>query len=154
MFTALLPLFAATVVLTAGGLAPEPRVLTVDSLSVAGTAPASATATPSLAMLPSISAQLYITSVGNGYYLVVVDGQSSAAHAPVGARVYGDDPWFDDYQFDIHGIQTDSAGRFNLSLTVYRSALDEDWEGRDEIYAIAEVSGAGRTRTNTISRSF
>ena len=106
--------------------------------------------------LPIVSAQLYITNVGNGYYLVVVDGQSSSPNASVGVRVYGEDTWFDDFLFSM-GVgfaRTDPSGRFNLSQVVHRNTLNEDWEGQDEIYAIASVSGAGSSRTNTIRRSF
>jgi hypothetical protein len=106
--------------------------------------------------LPSVTATLYITHQGNGYYLVVVSGQSTAANASCGVRVRGDDPWFDDALFSM-GVgyaRTDFTGRFNISQVVYRSLLNEDPEGRDEVYAIAEVSGAGSARTNTIEQYF
>jgi len=146
MFAHLLPLFATAAALFASGSAPRTDVV--------GTA-APAAASVRLEAAPAVTAQLYISYVGNGYWAVVVDGHSSAPNASVGVRVYGDDPWFDDFLFSIVGTaRTDYAGNFNLARTVYRSTLDEDWEGTDEIYAIADVSGAGSVRTNTISRSF
>ena len=145
MFTNLLPLFATTVALIGTDLAPEHRALDRDCLAV----------TSQPAALPTVTAKLYISNAGNGNYLVVIDGHSSAANAAVGVRVYGDDPWFDDFLFSIVGFaRTDFAGNFNVSKLVSRSILNEDWEGEDEIYAVAEVSGGGSVRTNTISRSF
>ena len=150
MFTNLLPLLTTTVVLLGSGIAPEPRILDL------GDCAATATATSQAEAPPAITAQLYISYAGNGYYLVVVDGHSSAANAAVGVRVYGEDTWFDDFLFSMGGYaRTDFAGNFNVSQMVYRSVLNEDWEGEDEIYAVVTVSGSGGSvRTNTIRHSF
>jgi hypothetical protein len=113
--------------------------------TVTGAAPASAQTAP------APWAKLTISSAGNGYHLVVVDGRT-AANVPVGVRVYGDDEWFDDFLFGIVGYgRSGPDGSFNLSKTVHRSVLNEDW-GEDEIYAIADA--ASTIRTNTIRRSF
>ena len=145
MFTTLLPLFASVALLA--------NVFDNDSLPAA--VPAAPEATTSLEAAPIVSAQLYITYVGNGYYNVVISGQASAVNAAVGVRVYGSDTWFDDHLFSIIGYaRTDFSGYFSVARQVHRSVLNEDWEGTDEIYAIADVSGAGSGRTNQISRSF
>jgi hypothetical protein len=149
MLPTILPLFAAfaaSAVLFASSPAPESPIVDLD-----GTAATSQLETAP----PVVTATLYISYAGNGYYNVVIDGHASAANATVGVRVYGDDPWFDDFLFSIIGYaRTDFAGNFNVRKQVYRSTLDEDWEGQDEIYAIAEVSGAGSVRTNKISQYF
>ena len=150
MFTNLLPLLTTTVVLLGSGIAPEPRILDL------GDCAATATATSQAEAPPAITAQLYISYAGNGYYLVVIDGHSSAPNASVGARVYGEDTWLDDFLFSMGGgySRTDFAGNFNISKMVYKSTLNEDWEGEDEIYAKVDVTGGGSIRTNLIRRSF
>ena len=116
----------------------------------AGSADALGGASPQA--LPPHWAQLYISYAGNGNYLVVVDGHTTAGSAPVGIRVYGDDEWFDDFLFGVGGYnRTDPDGNFNVSRTVHGSVLNEDW-GQDEIYAIVDVGIS--IRTNTIRRSF
>lgn len=145
MFANLLPLVAATTLLFA--TADSPCTEAAVEAPVAESLPE---------MVPGVSARLYISYVGNGYYQVVIDGQSTAPNASVGARVYGEDTWFDDRLFSMGGgyTRTDFTGRFNFGMTVHRSLLNEDWEGTDEIYAIVDVSGAGSVRTNKISQSF
>lgn len=146
MFTKLLPLFATTAALIGSGMSPE--------ATLALTAPAAPIAAP--APLPTVSARLYISYAGNGYYNVVIDGKSSAANASVGAIVYGEDTWLDDRLFSMGGgyTKTDFTGAFNFGIQVHKSWLNEDWEGTDEIYAVVSVSGGGSSRTNTISKSF
>jgi hypothetical protein len=97
-------------------------------------------------------ARLFITPVGQGRYLVVVDGHGPR-NASVGIRVRGEDPWFDDSLFSF-GFFSHSGpdGSFNVSTTVSGSALNEDW-GEDEVYAIAGV-GNTSIRTNTVHGSF
>lgn len=156
MFTNLLPLFTTTVLLIGSGLAPESRILEAADLDATA---AAHTAAPELSTgpleMPAITAKLYISYAGNGYYFVVVDGHATTPNAAVGVRVYGEDTWFDDFLFSILGYaRTDPFGNFNVSRTVHRSVLNEDWEGQDEIYAKVEVSGAGSVRTNTITQSF
>ncbi|MBK8978258.1 MAG: hypothetical protein IPM29_20325 [Planctomycetes bacterium] len=142
--TAMLPAASEPTAMIAGGLvapiAPELRPADVAS---------------ECAPIPGTTARLAIYPVGGGYYNVVVSGHSTAINAAVGARVYGEDTWFDDFLFSIIGIaRTDQLGNFSISRTVFRSVLNEDWEGRDEIYAIADVTGGGSGRTNTIAQSF
>ena len=101
-------------------------------------------------------ATLYITPKEGqpGYYLVVVDGEGffNANGKAVGARIRGEDKWFDDTLFSL-GPSRVLGGIFNLSTTVPASSLDEDW-GEDEIYALVNIAGSGEIRTNTIRRSF
>ncbi len=107
------------------------------------------------APLPSVTAQLAITFEGNGYYRVSVSGFSSARNATLGVRVYGEDTWFDDLLFSMGSFsRTGSDGYYSVSQLVHRNTLNEDWEGADEIYAIASVTGGGSVRSNKITRSF
>lgn len=94
-----------------------------------------------------------------GHYLVVVDGEGfhESTGAKVGARIRGDDAWFDDKLFSI-GVGIPShvlhGGGFALVDTVPASMLNEDW-GRDEIYALVEVEGLGGTfKSNKVTGYF
>lgn len=126
------------------------------SLPEVATAPAAeATMPPELMPLPVVSAILYIENIGGGYYRVSVSGTSSRPNATLGVRVMGEDTWFDDHLFSMgYYSRTDPSGYFSVSQVVHRNVLNEDWEGRDEVYAVAEVSGAGSARTNTIRQYF
>ena len=90
-------------------------------------------------------------------YLVVVNGEGffGSAGKKVGARIRGDDEWFDDKLFSIADpfARVDAAGNFTLSISVPSSELNEDW-GKDEIYALAEVEGGGTFKSNTVTGSF
>jgi hypothetical protein len=103
---------------------------------------------------------LFITPAENQpkHYLVVVSGEGflGSAGKVVGARIRGDDPSFDDKLFSIGGSgieRVGTDGTFTLSQIVSSSQLNEDW-GRDEIYALADVDGAGTTKSNTVTGSF
>lgn len=104
---------------------------------------------------------LYISPAENqpGHYLVVVngDGFTNAVNKTVGARIRGDDEWFDDRLFSIGGSGSERVGvdgSFSLSHTVSAGQLNEDW-GQDEVYALVSVEGlSGSFRTNTIKRNF
>jgi len=89
-----------------------------------------------------------------GHYLVVVDGEGfhDKNGKEVGARIRGDDKWFDDTLFSL-GPSRVLGGIFNLSTTVAANSLNEDW-GEDEIYASVKIAGSSEIRTNTIRRSF
>ncbi len=93
-----------------------------------------------------------------GQYLVVVNGEGfhGSVGAEVGARIRGEDTFFDDSLFGIGGFDhVGPGGTFSLSKTVSSSQLNEDWEGRDEIYALVNVKGlSGDFKSNTIKRSF
>ena len=105
--------------------------------------------------------KLFISPAENQpqHYLVVVNGEGffESVGANVGARIRGDDPWFDDNLFSIGGIGFDRIlpdGSFTLSQTVSSSQLNEDW-GRDEIYALVAVSGlSGTFRSNNVTGYF
>jgi hypothetical protein len=89
-----------------------------------------------------------------GYYNVIVDGQGffDSVGKRVGGRVRGDDQWFDDTLFGLGtGLEhVLPGGVFGLGSLVHKSQLNEDW-GKDEIYAVVEVQGAGSFKTNTVT---
>ncbi|QYF94920.1 hypothetical protein KY495_07010 [Massilia sp. PAMC28688] len=108
--------------------------------------------------MPTVT--LYISPYENhpGEYLVVVDGVGfyQSANKNVGARLRGDDPWFDDHILGMGGTgleRVSQQGTFTLSAIATSSQLNEDW-GTDEIYALVEVEGLGTFRTNTIKARF
>ena len=81
------------------------------------------------------SVRLNISRTENGQYLVVVNGEGffNAVNKEVGARVRGEDTFFDDSLFGIGSVPIISVqqnGSFVLSRAVAGSALNEDW-GRD-----------------------
>ena len=109
-----------------------------------------------------MTAKLFISPAEGqpGRYLVVVNGEgfNNSVGKSVAARIRGDDPFFDDRLFSIgvggfHRVAFD--GTFTLSQVVNRSQLNEDPEGRDEVYALVDVDGLNQSvRSNTIKRSF
>lgn len=109
-----------------------------------------------------MTAKLFITPAEGqpGRYLVVVngDGFHNSVGKSVAARVRGEDWIFDDRLFSI-GVggfnHVGPDGSFSLSQVVNRSQLNEDPEGRDEVYALVDIEGLGHSvRTNTIKRNF
>ncbi|HWO94080.1 MAG TPA: hypothetical protein VNL92_04890, partial [Dehalococcoidia bacterium] len=104
---------------------------------------------------------LFISRAENqpGHYLVVVNGEGffESVNRSVGARIRGDDPWFDDRLFSIGGTGIERVGpdgSFSLSRIVSGSQLNEDW-GRDEIYALVDVEGlSGTFKSNTVVGHF
>jgi hypothetical protein len=76
-----------------------------------------------------------------GYYDVYVSGHfnTNQVQTTVGMRLKGDDPWFDD---DLGVSVTGQAwyGDFSMYALVWHGTLNEDWEGRDEIYAAVRSS--------------
>jgi hypothetical protein len=90
---------------------------------------------------------------------VVVNGEGffGSANKKVGARIRGDDPWFDDRLFSIGGTGIERIlhdGSFSLSNIVSGNQLNEDW-GRDEIYALVDVEGlSGTFKSNTVTGNF
>lgn len=146
MISNLLPLFAASAFVFGSSLPTELPTASLATPEAVVSAPAP---------LPTLSARIAFTYAGSGYYNVIVSGTASAPNALVGARVYGEDSWFDDFLFSMGTgfSRTDAYGNFSFSKMVYRSTLDEDW-GEDDIYAIVDVTNAGSGRTNTIHHSF
>jgi hypothetical protein len=104
---------------------------------------------------------LFISPAENqpNHYLVVVNGEGffESVGATVGARIRGDDEWFDDRLFSIGGTGIERIlrdGSFTLSKTVPSSQLNEDW-GRDEIYALVDIEGlSGTFRSNKVTGNF
>lgn len=90
-----------------------------------------------------------------GYYDVVVSGHfnTSATQATVGMRLKGDDPWFND---DLGVSVTGQAwyGDFSLYALVWHGTLNEDWEGRDEIFASVSSSTGWSTSTANVNGWF
>ncbi len=104
-------------------------------------------ATPSYAKL-SITA----SSEHPGYYNVVVSGHftSNAFATTVGMRLKGDDPWFND-DLGVSATGTAYYGDFSLYALVWHGTLNEDWEGRDEIFASVSSSSGWRADTPNVN---
>ena len=87
-------------------------------------------------------ATLSITPSGEypGYYDVVVSGHITASYGTIGMRLIGDDPVFND---DLGVSRTGQVygGDFTIYVRVWHGTLNEDPEGRDEVFA--KVSGPG-----------
>jgi len=114
--------------------------LSVAASAIVGTVVPASAATPE-------SAQLYITPSWEhpGYYDVVVSGHfnTTTPTTTVGMRLKGADQWFDD---DLGVSVSGQAhyGDFTLYALVWHGTLNEDPEGRDEIYAIVRATGWSR----------
>ncbi|HET9525788.1 MAG TPA: hypothetical protein VFO99_06460 [Pyrinomonadaceae bacterium] len=104
---------------------------------------------------------LFISTAENqpGHKLVVVNGEGffESVGKTVGARIRGDDEWFDDRLFSIGGAGFERVlpdGSFTLSKIVSNNQLNEDW-GRDEIYALVDVQGlSGSFKSNNVNGYF
>jgi hypothetical protein len=111
------------------------------------------TAAPATAAAPQY-ARLYITPSQEhpGYYDVVVSGHfnTTKTQTTVGMRLKGDDPVFND---DLGVSRTGQAwyGDFSLYALVWHGTLNEDWEGRDEIFAYVSSSTDWRTNTQNVN---
>jgi hypothetical protein len=112
--------------------------------------------TPSAASADPTSAKLYVTRLVDNpsRCSVVVDGHfhTNTPSQGVGFRLKGDDPWFDD-DLGISATGQTFYGDYNLFTTVYCSALNEDWEGRDELYAKVSTSSQS-TNTQNVNGYF
>jgi hypothetical protein len=88
------------------------------------------------------TARLGIEFVENGVYRVTVSGSTSNISArKVVMRLWGEDYSYDDllvgpYEACVGDI---CGWSFSYSFLVSDSTLDEDWDGRDEIYAGVRV---------------
>jgi hypothetical protein len=129
------------------------RRLTVLVISAATAAAAIAVMAPH-ASAATQEARLYITPSQEhvGYYDVVVTGHfnTTQAQSDVGMRLKGDDPWFDD---DL-GVSLSGrawSGDFSLYALVWHGTLNEDWDGRDEIYASVRSSTGWSTNTPNVN---
>ncbi len=71
-----------------------------------------------------------------GYYNVYVWGHfnTTAYQSTVGMRLKGDDPVFND-DLGVSATTTAYYGDFSFYKLVWKGTLNEDWEGRDEIFA-------------------
>ncbi|MCK2215216.1 hypothetical protein MF672_015680 [Actinomadura sp. ATCC 31491] len=109
---------------------------------------------------------LTITDLGSGvvrvdigidYHISLEDARAILAPPgdPFMAKMFGDDPSFDNFLFwvDLDPAQLGASAENGLSAgfsrTVPRSWLNEDWEGRDEVYGQVVLEDP---RTGTIQR--
>jgi hypothetical protein len=127
------------------------------ALGAAIAVPVAAATASAAAAAPAQYANLYITPSQEhpGYYNVVVSGHfnTTAASSTVGMRLKGDDPWFND---DLGVSRSGQAwyGDFTLYALVWHGTLDEDWEGRDEIFATVSSSTGFSTSTANVNGYF
>jgi hypothetical protein len=124
------------------------RWLTLLALTAAGFVATAASAS---------AAQLSITPSAEfpGYYDVYVSGQfnTNAPSTAVGMRLKGDDPWFnDDLGVSVSG--TAYYGSFSLYARVWHGTLNEDPEGRDEVFATVRSSTGWSADTNNVNGYF
>lgn len=122
-------------------------VVLAGTVGVTAAAPASA---------GSSYAQLFISpsSEHAGYYVVVVSGHvHTSSPVTVGMRLIGDDPVFND---DLGVSRTTTAvdGEFAMEALVWHGTLDEDWEGRDEVFAKVSASNGWSTSTRNVTGYF
>jgi hypothetical protein len=115
-----------------------------------------ALAAPASAATPQ-SARVSITPSAEhpGYYDVVVSGHfnTTASQATVGMRLIGDDPVFND-DLGVSRTGTAFGGDFSLGALVWHGTLNEDWEGRDEIFAKVSSSTGWSTSTANVNGYF
>ena len=127
------------------------------ALGAALAVPAAAATAPSASAATPQYANLYITPSQEhpGYYNVVVSGHfnTNATSSTVGMRLKGDDPWFND---DLGVSTTGQAwyGDFSLYALVWHGTLNEDWEGRDEVFASVSSSTGWSTSTANVNGYF
>ena len=126
--------------------------LAVLALAVAGAvaSAAPASAAPSTAQLNIVPSQDF-----PGYYDVYVFGHvhTTAYATSIGMRLKGDDPWFND-DLGVSVAGTAYYGDFSLHTRVWRSALNEDPEGRDEVFAHVSASNGWSADTNNVNNYF
>jgi len=132
-------------------------VITSAALGAALALPVAAASAPSASAATTQYAKLSITPSPEhpGYYDVVVSGHfnTTAASSTVGMRLKGDDPWFND---DLGVSRTGQAwyGDFSLYALVWHGTLNEDWEGRDEIFATVSSSTGWSASTPNVNGYF
>lgn len=117
---------------------------------------ATATASSASAATPQY-AKLSITPSPEhpGYYDVVVSGHftTNTPSTTVGMRLKGDDPVFND---DLGVSRSGQAwyGDFALYALVWHGTLNEDWEGRDEVFATVSSSTGWSASTANVNGYF
>ncbi|WP_456787951.1 hypothetical protein [Cellulomonas sp. P5_C5] len=114
-------------------------VVLAGSGSIASAGPAAAV---------SSYAELFISPSWDhpGYYVVVVSGHvHNAPGITVGMRLIGDDPVFND-DLGVSRSTNTPTGDFSIEVLVWHGTLNEDPEGRDEIFAKVSASN-GWTRS-------
>ena len=131
--------------------------LTSLALGTALVLPAAAVTAPQADAAPTQYAKLFITPspYHPGYYDVVVSGHfnTTSPSTTVGMRLKGDDPWFNDDLGVSRGGQA-WYGDFSLYALVWHGTLDEDWEGRDEIFASVSSSTGWSASTPNVNGYF
>jgi hypothetical protein len=68
-------------------------------------------------------------------------------------RLIGDDPVFND-DLGVSRTGTAFGGDFSLGALVWHGTLNEDWEGRDEIFAKVSSSTGWSTSTANVNGYF
>lgn len=117
--------------------------------TVAVSAPATAAPTRPFAQLSiqSTSSPDFFTVIVSGNLGVVPDG------TPVSIVLKGDDPVFDDV-LDVSLPSTTFSHTFSAIEVVFHGKLNEDWEGRDEVYARIIAPGIPSFTTNVVTGFF
>lgn len=113
-----------------------------------------ASALPAAAV--SSYAELYISPSWDhpGYYVVVVSGHvHNAPGVRVGMRLIGDDPVFND-DLGVSRTTNTPTGDFTMEALVWHGTLNEDPEGRDEIFAKVSASNGWSTSTANVNGYF
>lgn len=104
----------------------------------------------------SSHAELYISPSWDypGYYVVVVSGHvHNAPGVTVGMRLIGDDPVFND-DLQLSRTTNTPTGDFAIEVLVWHGTLNEDPEGRDEIFAKVSASNGWSTSTANVNGYF
>jgi hypothetical protein len=132
------------------------RMLVAVSASAALAAPLALTgASPAAAATPYARLSITPSAEYPGYYNVVVSGHfhTTAFTSTVGMRLKGDDPVFND-DLSVSGTGQAINGDFAIYRLVWHSYLNEDWEGRDEIFAVVDSSTGWRKDTPNVNGYF
>ncbi len=102
--------------------------------------------------MPTVTLTITVSPIRSDYRVINILGEGfiGSNNKSVGARMRGQDTWFDDKLFPIPSIGNRVTGsEFYIGYTVHQSRLNEDW-GQDEIYAVVEVEDAGTYNTNVV----
>jgi FlaG/FlaF family flagellin (archaellin) len=112
-------------------------------------------ASPASAASNTATLAITASSEHPGYYDVYVSGHftTTTPSSQVGFRLIGDDPVFND-DLGVSVTATAWYGDYSMHALVWHGTLNEDWEGRDEIFARVSSSTGFRADTNNVNRSF
>jgi hypothetical protein len=136
-----------------------PRLASIAAVAALAAAalggPAAATANAATATL-SFAYTGCVNSYGTQYdYTMRVQGTTGyySSGMRVEMRLWGEDQWYDDLLVGPISQSYDWGGFYSIDFCVNRSTLDEDWEGRDELYAGVRIydraTGAQREKVES-----